>query len=193
MNRKVLIGLLVLILAATAGIGVFAYSQANSSLHGTAFDPPQPAPEITLTDQHNQTYHLSDQQGKIVMLYFGYTQCPDECPLTMAHLKQALGELGAQANNVQVVMVTTDPAHDDAQVMGDFMAKFDPAFVGLTGTEEELKPVWDSFSVVVEDGGETHSSFVYLIDQQGMIQRLYDLTAQPGDFAHDLKIILSKG
>lgn len=193
MNRKLLIGVLVVLLVATAGIGIFAYTQASNSLHGTAFNPPQQAPGITLTDQHNQIFRLGDQKGKIVMLYFGYTNCPDECPLTMANLKQALDKLGAQASDVEVVMVTTDPARDDTQTLGDFMSKFDPAFVGLTGTEAELQSVWESYSVVVEAGGETHSTFVYLIDQRGMIQRLYDLTAQPDDFAHDLKVFLRKG
>lgn len=182
-----------MLLIVTAGIGTFAYIQVSNSLHGTAFNPPQPAPEIKLTDQRGQTYRLSDQKGKIVMLYFGYTNCPDECPLTMAHLKKALEKLGSRANEVQVVMVTTDPAHDDSQTLSNFMAKFNPAFFGLTGTEASLEPVWDSYSVVAEDSGKTHSTFIYLIDQHGMIQRLYDLTARPEDFAHDLKVFLGKG
>ena len=193
MTQRTLIGVLVVLLVATAGIGAFAYIQASNSLHGTAFDPPQQAPEIRLTDQHNRTFRLSDQKGKIIMLYFGYTNCPDECPLTMAHLKQALDKLGTQARDIEVVMVTTDPARDDPQTLDDFMAKFDPDFVGLTGAETQLKPVWDSYSVVVEAGGETHSTFVYLIDQRGMIQRLYDLTVGSEAFTHDLKIFLRKG
>ncbi len=191
MDRKFwIIGTLILIAAA----GIVAYFIYDSNqIRGTVFNPPQQAPNIVLTDQHNQTYQLSDQKGKIVLLYFGFTNCPEECPLTMAKLKQVTAKLGSDANRVQVVMITTDPARDTPAVLGSYMNKFDPNFIGLSGNVNDLQKVWDSYSVVVEDGGETHSAFIYLINQQGYMQALYDLNAQVDDITHDLKVFLRKG
>jgi protein SCO1/2 len=190
-QRFLLIGIAVTAILIAAGI--YAYlTVSNGQVHGVAFTPPQQAPEITLTDQTNRSFKLSAEKGKIVLLFFGYTNCPDECPLTMAKLKQAITQLNVASDQVQVVMVTTDPTRDDPKTLGAFVSKFDPHFVGLTGTKDELQKVWDSYSVVVEDGGETHTAFVYLIDKKGFIQTIYPLDMQAEDIAHDVRIFLKR-
>ena len=105
---------LIAVLAIVAGVHI---STNKPSFHGAVINPPIPAAEIKLTDSNGGPFALSGLRGKVVILYFGYTNCPDECPLTMAHLKLAMDLLGSQSKKVQVVMVTTDPARDTAQSM----------------------------------------------------------------------------
>jgi protein SCO1/2 len=142
-------------------LGIFLLS-SNPSFKGAVISPPFAAKEINLTGSDGKPFKLSDHRGEVVLLYFGYTNCPDECPATMAHIKLALEDLGARAKNVQVIMVSTDPARDTLDVLKKFMGHFDPGFLGLTGTPAELAKVWKDYGVYVENGGETHSTFLYV-------------------------------
>jgi protein SCO1/2 len=179
------VGLLTVLVAV---IVLMLFTQ-KQSFHGAVIDPPMPAAEIKLTDQNGRPFVLSDQR-KIVLVFFGYTNCPDECPLTMAHLKQALELLGDRAGDVQVAMVATDPARDTAQVLKAWMAKFNPAFLGLLGTPDELAKTYSAYGVMVADGGETHSTFVYVIDRTGNLRLTFLSDSPPQDIAADLNILL---
>ncbi len=189
--RKVwLVGMvLLLLLAVTTGI---LYFTKRASLHGAVINPPAPMADINLTDQNGQPFSTAALRGKVEILYFGYTDCPSECPLTMAHLKLALDSLGPQARQVQVVMVTTDPARDTSQVLKDWLAKFNPAFVGLTGSPDQLAQTWKDYGVAVEQGGETHSYFVYVIDQAGNLRETFLPDSQPADEAADISLLLNE-
>ncbi len=167
-----------------------ACSPGKPSFKGGAINPPFSAAEIKLTDHNGQPFTLSAQRGKVVLVYFGFTNCPDECPLTMAHVKEALQNLGDGAKNVQVVMVTTDPARDTPQVLKDYMANFNPTFLGLTGTDEELKKVWSDYGVLVEQGGETHSTFLYVIDPAGNLRETFLPDSEPADISADVSLLL---
>ena len=165
---------------------------AKPALHGGVINSPLSAPEIRMDDQNGNTFQLSALHGKIVLVFFGFTNCVEECPLTMAHLKVARQELGEDAGNVQVVMVSTDPFNDTRQAMQDFLGKFDPGFIGIPGTQEQLSKLWKDYGVVVLDGGETHSSFTYVVDLNGKIRETFDPQTTPEDMASDLKILLSE-
>src|SRR5690242_260780 len=129
MNRRLAwLGIGILVLLVT--VGAIVYTTSKPSFKGAVISPPWPAPEINLTDHNGQPFTMNSQRGKVVLLYFGYTNCPDECPLTMAHLKLALDSLGSQAKDVQVAMVSTDPVRDTPQALKDFMGHFDPSFLG---------------------------------------------------------------
>jgi protein SCO1/2 len=179
-------GILVVLIAVTA----FLYFNSSPSLKGGVITPPWPAPEINLTDHNGQPFIMTSQRGKVVLMYFGYVNCPDECPLTMAHLKLALDSLGVRAKDVQVVMVSTDPARDTPQALKDFMGHFDPSFLGLTGTPEELQKAWSDYGVHVENGGETHSTFIYVVDPAGNIRETFLPDSEPGDIAGDVELLL---
>jgi protein SCO1/2 len=103
------------------------YLTSKPSFRGALITPPWPAPELSLTDHNGSPFKMTDQRGRVVLLYFGYVNCPDECPLTMAHLKLARESLGSRAKDVQVVMVSTDPVRDTPQALKDFMEHFDPS------------------------------------------------------------------
>jgi protein SCO1/2 len=189
MQRRLIyvgIGILVLLVGVAA---VFAITN-KPSFKGSLISPPWTAPEIKLTDHNGQPFTLSNQRGKVVLLFFGYVNCPDECPLTMAHIKLARESLGNRARDVQVIMVSTDPARDTPQALKDFMVHFDPSFLGLTGTPAELQKAWADYGVTVEDSGETHSTFLYVIDPRGDVRETFLPDSEPNDIAKDMNLLL---
>ncbi len=193
MERKFLwvgLGVLILLLAA---VGAAYWFRSNQSLRGSVINPPIPASDFTLLNQDGQSTHLSDFRGKYVLLFFGYTHCQTECPATMAILGQVRQALGSQAGNVQVLFISTDPTRDTPQAVGEFVRRFDPTFIGLTGSQADLAKVWAAYGVTVLEGGETHSSFVYLIDPQGNWRLTYPTPGTPDDIVSDLRLLFRKG
>lgn len=159
-------------------------------LHGSLITPPLPAADIQLTDHYGQPFRLSDQRGKVVLLYFGFINCPSECPATMGHIKLALEELGDAASRVQVIMVSTDPERDTPAGLQGFLGNFNPNFLGLTGSLEELQATWKAYNIVVEHGGETHSTYLFVIDPAGNIRETFQPDSPSTDIAADLRILL---
>ena len=192
MSRRTMYGLIGVIVG-LAVVSVAIYLTRKPALAGAVINPPWPAPELSLTDHNGQPFSMSAQRGKVVMLYFGYVNCPDECPLTMAHLKLAVDSLGDRARDVQVVMVSTDPPRDTPQALKDFMGKFDPSFLGLTGSTDQLEKAWKDYGVSVEDGGETHSVYLYVVDPAGNIRETFLPDAAYSDIASDIKLLLGGG
>ncbi len=164
----------------------------NAYFHGTRIEPSQPAAEIDLPDHNGNIVRLSEMRGKLVLIFFGFTNCVDECPLTMAHLKLALEMLEDKAQDVQVLLVSTDPVRDTPQALQDFLGKFNPAFLGIPGTVDELTEVWSNYGIEVMDGGETHSSFTYVVDKGGNLRLKIDSESLPEDIASDLRILLAE-
>jgi len=189
MNTKVLWATAISI-AVVAMFAATLYITRRPTLRGAVIDPPLPAAEIRLTDSNGRPFALSGLRGRLVILYFGYTNCPDECPLTMAHLKLAVDMLGSRASDVRVIMITTDPARDTAESMKNFLGKFNGDFIGLVGTPEALGKVWKDYGVAVENGGETHSYFVYVIDRAGHFRETFLPDSSPADEAADMLLLL---
>jgi protein SCO1/2 len=177
---------LILILIILVSCSVF-----KPAFKGQVIEPLAAAPEISMTDQNGNPFQLSAMRGKVVLVFFGFTNCVDECPLTMAHIKLALESLGDNAKNVQVVMVSTDPVRDTPQTLQNFLGKFDSLYLGIPGSVDSLTKVWNDYGVVVLDGGETHSSFTYVIDMRGSLRLTFDPETTPEDMASDLKILLA--
>jgi protein SCO1/2 len=191
MQKKTIIvgvGIVIILLVAS----LFFYLTGKPSLRGSVITPPWTAPGINLHDQNGNPFTLSSQKGKVVLLYFGYVNCPDECPLTMAHVKLARESLGNRARDVQVIMVSTDPVRDTPQALKTFMEHFDPSFLGLTGSIPELQKVWRDYGVTVEDGGETHSTFLYVIDPAGNVRETFLPDTEPQDIAADIRLLLKE-
>ena len=189
MNRRLLSiggGIVILLVVVAVVLSV----TSKPSLRGAAISPAWHAPDIQLTDHNGQPFSLSNQRGKVVLLYFGYVNCPEECPLTMAHIKLALESLGDRAKNVQVAMVSTDPARDTPQALKNFMEHFNPAFLGLTGTPAELSKAWQDYGVTVLEGGETHSTFLYVIDPVGDVRETFLPDTEAKDIAADVALLL---
>jgi protein SCO1 len=115
----------------------------------------------------------------------------DECPLTLAHLTQARQVLGDSGGRVHVVLVSTDPGRDTPDALRDYLNKFDPSYIGITGTPQVLSKIWSDYGVTVQDGGETHSSLTYVIDQDGKLRLHFVPETSPEDIAANLKTLLA--
>jgi protein SCO1/2 len=141
MDRKViLVGLISFLLIAAVAAGVFLLGRPDT-LRGTTYAEPYPvAAEFELTRADGNRFRLSDERGKVVMLFFGYTSCPDVCPTTMAELKQALEKVGEKADQVQVIYVTVDPERDTPERVQEYVNHFQN--IGLSG-RIELAEVWN--------------------------------------------------
>ena len=140
----------------------------------------QYARDFALTDHTGKPRTLADFKGKVVFLFFGYTQCPDVCPTTMAEMASVLKELGPDADKVQVLFVTVDPARDTQELLAQYVPAFDPRFIGLYGDAAATAKVAKEFKVFyAKSAGTTPDSYAmdhtagsYVFDQQGKI-RLY--------------------
>jgi protein SCO1/2 len=192
MSRKYLVIAMLFVAAlVVAGLGYTWYTNAHPAFHGSLITPAAPAGDFLLTSQTGSTVKLSDFRGKYVLLYFGFTNCTSECPLTMGFLKQMHDKLGTLADQTQVVMVSTDPVRDTPSAMGDFLSHFDPSFIGLTSTKDNLQPVWSEYGVTVLDNGETHSSYLYLIDPQGNLIATYPLLQNADGITADIRNLIN--
>ena len=156
------------------------FSQAYA-FHGSRFDPPLAAADFTLTNQDGQAIRLSDYRGKFVLLYFGYTHCPDECPTTLAMLNRALSEMKDASSSTQVLFVSVDPEQDTPPVLKEYLARFNPDFVGLIGQPAEVEAVLKAYGVVAEKESATvtHSTYIYVIDPAGRLALTYSFETQP--------------
>lgn len=147
----------------------------------TAIVPPDPLPDFTLTSSKGEPISLSDFAGRYVLLFFGYTHCPDFCPLTLAKEKVVHEQLGDLADRFAVVFVSVDGERDTPEALDDYLSRFDPSFVGMTGDEETLReigvPYGLSFTLNKTSPDDTdysvdHSTLTYVIDPE---QRLHSL------------------
>jgi len=172
-----------------------------ASFHGTSYGEPYPiAPQVELTKLNGDTFRLSDQQGKIVLLFFGYTSCPDVCPTTLAELKQVIDKLGDKSNLIQVTFISVDPERDTAEKIQKYVEHFNPGFIGLSGSTERLTPIWDAYGVIherVESDSAfgyiiNHTARIYLIDTQGNLRLSYGFQTPVDDIVSDLKILLNQ-
>lgn len=133
---------------------------------------------FTLMGHHGSKVSLKDYRGKVVLIFFGYTFCPDVCPTTLADLKQVMKKLGKQADQVQTLFILVDPERDTPERLKEYVTYFYPSFMGLTGTIEELTSVTKQYKTMfmkqkVESASGAffaHSSSVYLIDKEGRMR-----------------------
>jgi len=169
-------------------------ASGGTALKAGTFDPPRAAPDFTLAGSNGGSLKLSGYRGKVVLLGFGFTSCPDVCPTTLTTLAAAHKQLGAQAKDVQVLYITVDPKNDDAARMKTYLTWYDPSFVGGTGSEAALAAVRKSYGIVATKsatGGYSHSSYVYMIDRKGRLRALMPFDHPAADFVHDVRLLLA--
>ncbi|MBB5018199.1 protein SCO1/2 [Chitinivorax tropicus] len=153
--------------------------------------------DFQLTDHNGQPRRLSDFKGKVMVMFFGYTHCPDVCPTTLVEVKNALKKLGPDAKDVQVLFVTVDPERDTPDVLKQYVPAFDPSFIGLYAQPNKLAEVTRAFKIVAqkaptEGGGYTmdHSAGTYLFDRQGHIRVFVNYGAGATILENDLRQLL---
>ena len=153
---------------------------------------------FTLSDHNGQTRSLSDFKGHVVVVFFGYTQCPDVCPTSMTELAEVKRLLGAQGDKLQGVFVTVDPARDTPEMLKAYMANFDPSFIAFIPTPEQLAAVAKDFKVYYKKvDGKTptsytmdHSAGSYVFDTQGNLRLFSRYGSGPQALAEDIRTLL---
>jgi len=163
----------------TVGAGLFsACSDSKPAFSSVDVTGVNYAKEFELTDHNGKTRHLSDFKGKVVVMFFGYTQCPDVCPTSMAELAEVKKLLGADGDKLQGLFVTVDPARDTPEVLKGYMENFDPTFLALYTTPDKLETLAKDFKVYYKRvDGKTptsytmdHSAGSYIYDLQGNLR-----------------------
>lgn len=156
------------------------------------------AKTLTLTDHNGKLRTMSDFKGKAVVLFFGFTHCPDVCPTTMADLKQAMTLMGDKSDEVQVLFVTVDPQRDTQEVLAQFVPSFDPRFIGLWGSLQETAETLGNFKIYYSkvkgnnqnDYTIDHSAGMYAFDKTGKIRLYMGYGQKPADIASDVSKLL---
>jgi protein SCO1/2 len=199
MDKKILwVGILSLTVIATATFLVLFFAKP-ASFRGTSYNEPYPtAPQIELIKSNGKTFRLSDQKGKIVLLFFGYTSCTDVCPTTLAELKQVMDGLADKAESVQVVFISVDPERDTPEKIQQYVEHFSKGFIGLSGSADKLQTIWDKYGVVREKVASdsalgytvNHTARTYLVDADGNLRLSYGFQTPVEDMVSDLKILL---
>ena len=192
LRRLAAIALAASLVACTAGGPQFKASDITGSSFGRDFE---------LRDPQGNARRLADFRGKAVVVFFGYTQCPDVCPTTLAALAEAMKDLGPDADRVQVLFITVDPDRDTPALLAQYVPAFDRRFLGLYGDAEATARTAKEFKIIYQKvpgssvGTYTmdHSAGTYVFDPQGRL-RLYVANGQGADvFAHDLRELLRAG
>ncbi|RPI82921.1 MAG: SCO family protein [Chloroflexi bacterium] len=186
----ILVGMLAVIYAAAAG--------RPHSFSGTEYLPLTQSPEIELTDQTGKPFRLSEQAGNVVLIFYGYTNCPDVCPITLGEFKQIKAALGEEADRVRFVFITVDPERDTREVLEKHISRFDPSFFALTGKMSELEPVYKAYGVYHEkvdlENGQgymmNHSGHTYVIDLNGNLRMTYAFGSDTEDMTEDIRQLL---
>lgn len=189
--HAVLFGLAVALVGCEGGQQVFRSTDITGAEFGRQF---------TLSDHTGKQRSLTDFAGKVVVVFFGFTHCPDVCPTTLAELAVAMKKIGADGDRVQVLMVTVDPARDTAEVLSQYVTAFDPRFLGMRGSPEEIARVAREFKVIYQRVEGTrpenytmdHSAGTYVFDTHGRIRLYVSYGRGPEVFAHDIAQLLKQ-
>ncbi|MBN1220625.1 MAG: SCO family protein [Anaerolineae bacterium] len=197
LNHKFLLGITAIVLGmflAGCQLGQYEYK-------GGLIDPPIQLPDFELTATDGHPFHLSDVEGDIALLYFGYTYCPDVCPLTMWEVKKALAELETGRERIHVIFISVDPERDTPEVLANYMNAFGPEFMGLTDDFAKIQEMMKSYGAFAEKEAVSdsalgylvnHTARLYLIDpqQQLLLQYPFGFTAE--DLTSDLEYLIQR-
>lgn len=202
MDRKILVaGIGTLLLLITIITAVLLFGKPDQ-FRGTYYIEPYPvAGEIDLARADGSVFKLSEERGGVVLLFFGYTSCPDVCPTTLADMKLAIEALKpAEAEQIKVVFITVDPERDTPERAQEYVNHFSASFIGLSGDESELTKVWSDYGIFrekVDSESATgylvnHTARILMIDRNGDLRISFPYDAPVEDIIHDLKLILKE-
>jgi len=196
-NAKVLLAAGIAIGLTLAAAGTMLFAQPYT-FHGSLIDPPVAAADFALTDQNGQPFRLSDQKGKVALIFFGYTNCADVCPTTLTQFKKIRAQLGQGADRVEFVFITVDPQRDTPDRLRDYLAGFDPTFTGLTGSLPDLEAAYHQYGVYQAipapepDYTVDHTTRIYAIDRRGNLRLTYTIDTAAEDMAQDVQQLLTR-
>lgn len=167
-------------------------------VQGIAKDIETVGGDFSLTSHLNKTYSLSDSKGKVVLLFFGFTHCPDVCPMTLSTIQTVLDQLGDQATQVQPLLITVDPKRDTPDILKNYLQWFGSNFIGLTGTAEEVDKVVKQYGGFYSYEGDTssnaynvdHTSNLYIINTNGVVTNIMPFGLPPQAIVENVEKLL---
>ncbi len=198
MNRFAILASLVVVLGATLiALTLFVIRAQPPALHGTYLEPPLEAADFELASADGRV-RKSDYEGRLVVLFFGYTMCPDVCPTTMSRLRRAMELLEDDSGDVQVIMISVDPERDTPENVLSYARAFRSDFVGLTGAQEEIDRVaadYGIFHAKAEGSAATeylvdHTAAVMVLDRNGNTRLIWSFEITPEEMAEDLRYLV---
>lgn len=201
-GRRATLGLLALAAAGSLTLLAGCDSGQRTAFQGIDITGADYAQRLDLADPSGQRRSLQEFRGRVVVVFFGFAQCPDVCPTTMLELAEVKSQLGADGQRVQGIFVTIDPERDTPEVLQAYVTQFDPSFVALRGTAEETAEVAKHFKVFYRkvpsragDGNYTmdHTAGSYVFDAQGRIRLFTRHGSGATALLHDLKLLLAEG
>ncbi|WP_425362639.1 SCO family protein [Candidatus Tisiphia endosymbiont of Hybos culiciformis] len=152
--------------------------------------------KFELTDQDDKIFNSDSLKGKLSLIYFGFTYCPDICPTSLQKITEVINTLDKYKIDVEFVFITVDPKRDSSDILKEYLKHFNPKFIGLTGSEQQIKEVADKFKVYYakidnnnEDYMLDHSSFVYLMDKQGKYVKHFYLNSSAQEIIEFIRIM----
>jgi protein SCO1/2 len=189
----------VLLMAALALSGCDRLAGPKTPFQGVDVTGSDIGQRLALEDAAGKPRSLADFKGKVVVVVFGYTHCPDVCPMTLSNLASARRKLGDDGKDVQVLFVTVDPQRDKPDLLREYVPAFDPTFIGLTGTPDQVTAVTKDFHVYVDahpakQGEEytvDHSAQMFAYDKAGKLRLVFAPDMKPDALASDLRILLN--
>jgi protein SCO1/2 len=203
---RLILGGIVLLVMVAGVLGVLvllaprSYAVQLSTGKATVLTPPQPLADFTLTGTDGAAIGLDDLRGKYTLMSFGYTHCPDVCPMTLTEYKRVKRELGDQSDEVNFVFVSVDGERDTPDLLGRYLGRFDPDFIGMTTDDDaHMREIADMFNVFYErrtlENTQAayivdHTASTFLINPRGEIIALYPFGTPPVDIATDIANLL---
>lgn len=157
-----------------------------------------PTPDFALRDETGAHRSIQNYRGQILLVFFGFVQCPDACPIELLKLSQVMKQLGPLGDRVRLLFITLDPKHDTPAQLKTYLANFDPRFIGLTGSVAEVDAAAKRFAVnyapIAKGAGYTidHSTATFVLDSGGALRLVGGKESTTEDFVHDLRILASK-
>jgi protein SCO1/2 len=181
-----------------AAIGGYLLFRPHS-FHGAVIQSTETAYNFTLTAAEGRTVSLNDFRGKLVLLYFGYTFCPDICPATLANVSQAMRSMGEEkASDIQLIMISIDPERDTPEKLAEYVAHFHPSFIGVTGEPQQLKAIAALYGIFYEKHPGTpatgylidHTATLMVVDREGYLKLVFPFGVTVDEIEDDLKYML---
>lgn len=182
---------------------LFVACGSAHEFNGIVYNPPIVAPELQGIDQKGEPFSMDKVKGKVTLLFFGYTNCPDVCPLTMGQITTIYRQLSADSNELSVIFASTDPERDTPQVLAQYIDLFDSSFWGVQIPQTALAEVMSAYSGLAqkdelpegktaEQYTITHSNWIYAIDRDGNLRLIFSSQLQTQQIADDVKYLLSE-
>jgi protein SCO1/2 len=184
------------------GLGLVAWwaipQLSPHTFYGTLLQSPSEARDFSLTSHTGQNVRLSDFRGKLSLLYFGYTFCPDVCPATLSEVSGAMDILGEDASDVQFIMVSVDPERDTPAKLAEYVSHFNPSFLGVTGTPDQIAEIATMYGIFFEKNEGSiatgylidHTATITVVDQDGHVKLIFPFGTPASDMAADLEYLL---